>query len=324
VIEQLKSIHRDCTFETVGISTIGDKILDVALSKIGEKSLFTKELEVSLQNGEVDFVVHSLKDLPTILPDGLVIGAISKREDPRDAVIFNPKFASQSLKSLPEGSSVGTSSLRRIAQLKHKYPHLNFIDIRGNLNTRLSKLDAPDSPYAAIILAVAGVSRMGWEDRIGQRLEWDDCMHAVGQGALGIECCASNLDVLKLLEPLNDPPTYFACMAERSFLRTLEGGCSVPVAVNSSIYKDSDGDKFLRLKGSVWNLDGSKSLVEDMNTNLTSSEEKAKGDCCDSYCSTSVFFRQFPSYHVDAANRSEQLGTSLGERLLSLGCHHQG
>uniref|UniRef100_A0AAX7UW59 hydroxymethylbilane synthase n=1 Tax=Astatotilapia calliptera TaxID=8154 RepID=A0AAX7UW59_ASTCA len=194
VAETLKELYPDIHLEIVAMSTTGDKILDTALSKIGEKSLFTKELENALERNEVDLVVHSLKDLPTTLPPGFTIGAVLKRENPHDAVVLHPSHAGKTLDTLPENSVIGTSSLRRAAQLKKRFPHLDFKDIRGNLNTRLKKLDEKND-FAAIILAAAGLRRMGWESRISQILEPEDCMYAVGQ----------------------------------------EGGCSVPVAVHTQV-----------------------------------------------------------------------------------------
>ncbi|XP_023602953.1 porphobilinogen deaminase isoform X5 [Myotis lucifugus] len=167
VVAMLKTLNPGLQFEIVAMSTTGDKILDTALSKIGEKSLFTKELEHALEKNEVDLVVHSLKDLPTVLPPGFTIGAVCKRENPYDAVVFHPKFVGKTLETLPEKSVVGTSSLRRAAQLQRKFPHLQFKSIRGNLNTRLQKLDELQE-FSAIILAAAGLQRMGWQNRVGQ------------------------------------------------------------------------------------------------------------------------------------------------------------
>ncbi|ODN05986.1 Porphobilinogen deaminase [Orchesella cincta] len=318
VVDQLKLQNPEQLFEIIGISTTGDKILDVALSKIGEKSLFTKELELALLDNEIDFVVHSLKDLPTQLPDGLTIAAITKREDPRDAVLFSPQTQAKNLKDLPPESCIGTSSLRRVAQLRKHYPHLNFIDVRGNLNTRLKKLDDPDGPYSALILATAGVSRMGWLDRIGQYLESDDCMHAVGQGALGIECAEANQPILSLLETLNHPSTYLQCLAERSFMRTLEGGCSVPVAVFSAMqHSKREEDAKLVLKGSVWNLDGSKFVIQETNCDVGCNSAISDSESC--FKLTSVFLRTFPEFHAQAAIVSAKLGKELGEALLGLG-----
>ncbi|KAJ1912742.1 porphobilinogen deaminase, partial [Tieghemiomyces parasiticus] len=205
------------------MSTQGDKIQDVALSKIGEKALFTKELEVALEDGRVDLVVHSLKDLPTTLPAGMGICAMLEREDPRDAVVLNPRHANLgTLDRLPPGSVVGTSSVRRIAQLRRQFPHLTFADVRGNLNTRLRKLDDPQGTYDALILAVAGMRRMGWADRISQILPESTILHAVGQGALAVECRLEDTRIFQLVKPLVHQDTQLRCTAERAVMRELE------------------------------------------------------------------------------------------------------
>ncbi|KAG8224277.1 hypothetical protein J437_LFUL005083 [Ladona fulva] len=234
VVDCLKNFHPDKNFEIVTMSTTGDQILDKPLPKIGEKSLFTKELEIALVNNEVDFVVHSLKDLPTTLPTGMTIGAICKREDPRDAVVINAKYKGKSLGTLPKDSVIGTSSLRRAAQLHQKYPDLLVKDVRGNLNTRLRKLDEGDN-YAALVLASAGLSRMGWQERVSQVLNPDEMLYAVGQGALAVECREGDRVTLTLLEPLHDRDTALCVLAERSFMRTLGGGCTAAMAVCSEL-----------------------------------------------------------------------------------------
>lgn len=255
VQEQLQKHFPNRTFEVQTMSTQGDKILDVALSKIGDKGLFTKELEVGMLNNEIDFAVHSLKDLPTNLPEGLVLGCVTERENPADALVVHAKHKDKQIDTLPEGAVVGTSSLRRLAQLRHHFPHLAFKDIRGNLNTRLAKLD--EGEYDAIILAVAGLQRLGMGDRIHQVLPSEISLHAVGQGALGIECRADDTEVLELLKALEHTETAQRCYAERAFLRELEGGCQVPIGVNTTL----DGDK-LTLSGIVASVDGQK-LVKD-------------------------------------------------------------
>jgi hydroxymethylbilane synthase len=249
VQEQLQKAFPDRTFEVHTMSTQGDKILDVALAKIGDKGLFTKELEVGMIQNEIDFAVHSLKDLPTRLPEGLVLGCVSERENPADALVLHENHKGKQLDSLPEGAVIGTSSLRRLAQLRHHYPHLTFKDVRGNLNTRLAKLDAGE--YDALILAVAGLHRLGFDDRIHQIIPAEISLHAVGQGALGIECRGDDAEVLELLQALQHQPTAERCYAERAFLRELEGGCQVPIGVNTVI----DGDS-LTLTGIVISLDG--------------------------------------------------------------------
>ncbi|MBD1907549.1 hydroxymethylbilane synthase [Funiculus sociatus GB2-A5] len=263
---QLQKHFPDCTFEIHTMATQGDKILDVALAKIGDKGLFTKELEVGMLNHETDFAVHSLKDLPTNLPEGLVLGCVSERENPADALVVHEKHKDKQLDTLPEGAVVGTSSLRRLAQLRHHYPHLSFKDIRGNLNTRLAKLDTGE--YDAIILAVAGLQRLDMSDRIHQVIPAEISLHAVGQGALGIECREGDTEILDLLKALEHKPTAQRCYAERAFLRTLEGGCQVPIGVNTQI----DGDT-LTLTGMVASLDG-KRLIKDTVRGAASDAEQ--------------------------------------------------
>jgi hydroxymethylbilane synthase len=255
VQEQLQKYFPDRTFEVQTMSTQGDKILDVALSKIGDKGLFTKELELGMLNNEIDFAVHSLKDLPTRLPEGLMLGVVTERENPADALVVHEKYKDKQIDTLPEGAVIGTSSLRRLAQLRHHFPHLAFKDVRGNLNTRLTKLDAGE--YDALILAVAGLERLGMADRIHQVLPAEVSLHAVGQGALGIECRTDDTEVLELLKAIEHAPTAQRCYAERAFLRQLEGGCQVPIGVNTTL----DGDQ-LTLTGIVASVDG-KNVVKD-------------------------------------------------------------
>ena len=248
---QLQKAYPDRTFEVHTMATQGDKILDVALAKIGDKGLFTKELEVGMLQQEIDFAVHSLKDLPTNLPNGLVLGVVTERENPADAVVFHEKYRDFQIDALPPGAVIGTSSLRRLAQLRHHYPHLAFKDIRGNLITRLAKLDSGE--FDAIILAVAGLERLGMSDRIHQVLTPEISLHAVGQGALGIECRKDDVEVLALLKAIEHPPTRDRTLAERAFLRELEGGCQVPIGVNSVIDAEN-----LTLTGIVASVDGQK------------------------------------------------------------------
>ncbi|GIY47701.1 porphobilinogen deaminase [Caerostris darwini] len=303
VADLLRNCYCGISYDIVSMSTIGDKILDVALSKIGEKSLFTKELEVALEKQEVHMVVHSLKDLPTTLPEGMVIGAICKRENPSDVVVFK-SGNDKNLKDLPDGSTVGTSSLRRIAQLKRLFPNLTFESIRGNLNTRFRKLDE-DNIYSAIILAAAGVIRLDAEHRIGQILTSEECMYAVGQGALAIECRENDSATIKLLSKISDEETTLCCIAERSFMKTLEGGCSVPIGVHSKIEQ-----KKLTLKGGVFSLDGSKSIIEEM----TSEIYEQKGILEQHYAG---IIAPHLSYHLLSA--AESLGRDLAELLLKKG-----
>lgn len=270
VQEQLQKAFPDRTFEVHTMSTQGDKILDVALAKIGDKGLFTKELEVGMINGDIDFAVHSLKDLPTRLPEGLVLGCVTERENPADALVVHEKHKDKQLDTLPEGAVIGTSSLRRLAQLRHHYPHLSFKDVRGNLNTRLAKLDAGE--YDALILAFAGLHRLGFDDRIHQVIPAEVSLHAVGQGALGIECRGDDAEVLELLKALQHQPTADRCYAERAFLRELEGGCQVPIGVNTVLEGDS-----LTLTGIVASLDGQK-IAKDSVTGAAADAEQLGTD----------------------------------------------
>lgn len=258
VKKELESHFPNIEFGVEKMSTQGDKILDVALAKIGDKGLFTKELELGLINKEVDFAVHSLKDLPTNLPEGLMLGCVTERVNPADALVVNEKNKDKQLETLPEGAVIGTSSLRRLAQLRHHFPHLVFKDVRGNVNTRLGKLDAGE--YDAIILAVAGLERLGMSDRIHQIIPAEISLHAVGQGALGIECREGDENVLHVIRAIEHPDTRDCTLAERSFLRILEGGCQVPIGVNTHIKGDN-----LTLTGMVASLDGQQ-LIKDSIT----------------------------------------------------------
>ncbi len=266
---ELEKHFPNIEFEVEEMSTQGDKILDVPLAKIGDKGLFTKELEVGMLNKTTDFAVHSLKDLPTNLPEGLMLGCITKRVNPADALVVHEKHQDKQLETLPAGAVIGTSSLRRLAQLRHHYPHLEFKDIRGNVNTRLAKLDSGD--YDAIILAVAGLERLDMSDRIHQNIPAEISLHAVGQGALGIECREGDEEILKVLKVLEDSNSCDRALAERSFLRELEGGCQVPIGVNTSIEDDQ-----LTLVGMVASLDGKQMLKDTVKGNRTESEQLGK------------------------------------------------
>jgi len=266
VQEELQKHFPDRTFEILTMSTQGDKILDVALSKIGDKGLFTQELETAMLSQEIDFAVHSLKDLPTNLPEGLMLGVVTERENPADALVVHEQHGDKQLATLPEGAVIGTSSLRRLAQLRHHYPHLAFKDVRGNLNTRLAKLDAGE--YDALILAAAGLQRLGMAARIHQVIPATISLHAVGQGALGIECRSNDPEILGLLKALEHEPTAQRCYAERAFLRDLEGGCQVPIGVNTEIV----GDR-LTLVGLVASIDGQR-IVQGTVTGLATEAEQ--------------------------------------------------
>jgi hydroxymethylbilane synthase len=267
---ELQRHFPDRTFEVEMMSTQGDKILDVPLAKIGDKGLFTKELEVKILDRSADLAVHSLKDLPTNLPEGLMLGCITERENPADALVVNAKHAGAQLQTLPAGAVIGTSSLRRLAQLRHHFPHFAFKDVRGNVNTRLAKLDAGE--YDALILAAAGLQRLDFGDRIHQLIPAELSLHAVGQGALGIECRTEDPEVLAVVRSLQHQPTAYRCYAERAFLRELEGGCQVPIGVNTTI----EGDN-LTLVGMVSSLDGQR-LVTDTITGLATNAEQIGKD----------------------------------------------
>jgi len=253
----LVALFPDVEFIVHTMDTVGDKVLDVALANIGDKGLFTKDLEMGMLSGSIDMAVHSLKDMPTRLPQGLTLGAITKREDPHDALVLHPKYPKGfSIDQLPPGSVIGTSSLRRIAQLKYMYPLLQFKDMRGNLNTRLRKLDEGNE-YDALILAVAGLQRLRLGDRISQVLPYSMSLYAVGQGALAVECKEEDSFVKSLLENIHHVETALCCMAERALLRELEGGCHVPIGVQSIIHKnDKEEIVALELEGAVLSLEG--------------------------------------------------------------------
>jgi hydroxymethylbilane synthase len=266
VQEQLQKCFPDISFEVHTMSTQGDKILDVALAKIGDKGLFTKELELGMIDNEIDFAVHSLKDLPTHLPEGLTLASITERENPADALVVHEKHKDKQIDTLPEGAVIGTSSLRRLAQLRHQFPHFVFKDVRGNLNTRMAKLDAGE--YDALILAVAGLERLGMGDRIHQALPKEISLHAVGQGALGIECRTEDTELISLLKAIEHPQTRDRCLAERAFLRELEGGCQVPIGVNTEIVGD-----VLTLTGIVASVDGTKMVKDTVSGNASEAEK---------------------------------------------------
>lgn len=225
VRSSLIALHPGIKVELVKMVTQGDKILDTPLAKVGGKGLFVKELETGMLRGDADMAVHSMKDVPVAFPDGLHLGVICEREDPRDAFVSN-EF--KDIKSLPQGAIVGTSSLRRQCQLRSWRPDLQIKDLRGNVNTRLGKLD--HSEYDAIILASAGLKRLGFEERIQQFLDPEISLPAVGQGAVGIECRVNDDRINELIAPLNHEETQICVLAERAMNERLEGGCQVPIA----------------------------------------------------------------------------------------------
>ncbi|WP_243386148.1 hydroxymethylbilane synthase [Bacillus kexueae] len=246
VISQLKELGVPYEFEIKEIVTKGDKILDVTLSKVGGKGLFVKEIEQAMLDGEIDMAVHSMKDMPAVLPDGLMIGCVPEREDYRDALIAK---GYQTFRDLAPGSVIGTSSLRRGAQLLAMRPDLEIKWIRGNIDTRLEKLK--NEEYDAIILAAAGLKRMGWSDEVvTEFLDASISLPAVGQGALAIECRESDAELREMLQKLNHPETALAVQAERSFLHKMEGGCQVPIAGLATVL-DNDEISFTGLVAST-------------------------------------------------------------------------
>ena len=225
-IQQMKDMGAPFEFEVKEIVTKGDQILNVTLSKVGGKGLFVKEIEQALFDKEIDFAVHSMKDMPSVLPPGLVMGCTPKRIDERDAFISTGHVK---LMDLPKGAIVGTSSLRRSAQLLLLRPDIEIKWIRGNVDTRLQKLQ--DGEYDAIILAAAGLKRLGWSDEVvTEYISVEDCVPAVGQGALGVECREDDKELLNELQKLSDKETWDTVLAERTFLAAMDGGCQVPIA----------------------------------------------------------------------------------------------
>ncbi|CAI3791187.1 hydroxymethylbilane synthase [Rheinheimera sp. MM224] len=273
---ELEAAHPGLQVELVPMSTQGDKILDTPLAKIGGKGLFVKELETAMLEGRADIAVHSMKDVPVDFPEGLMLHTICQREDPRDAFVSN---TFQQLADLPQGAVVGTSSLRRQCQIKAMRPDLQIKDLRGNVNTRLAKLDAGE--FDAIILASAGLIRLGFEARIASFLEVGTSLPANGQGAVGIECRSDDFVVQQLLAPLEHQETRICVLAERAMNRKLQGGCQVPIGAFAVLQHNE-----LWLRGLVGQLDGSEILRSEI-----------KGD----------------------ATQAEQLGTQLAEQLLALG-----
>ena len=260
VVAELQRQYPDMVVEKKLMPTKGDRILDAPLAKIGGKGLFTKELEVAMLQGEIDLAVHSLKDMPVVVPEGLVITAVTKREDPCDALVSQRYH---SFDQLPQGAKVGTSSLRRKAQLLHHRPDLQVCDLRGNVNTRLAKLVSEN--FDAIILAAAGMKRLGFQNQITEILPPALSLPAVGQGALAIECRQGDQETRELLAFLEDEDTRLCTEAERSFLATVEGGCQVPVGVHATPEQDK-----IRLEAVIASLDGSR-LYRD--TQLVSREQ---------------------------------------------------
>lgn len=253
--ERLAELYPQTEISIFGMTTRGDQILDTSLSKIGGKGLFVKELEQALEDRRADIAVHSMKDVPMNMPSGFALAAIAEREDPRDAFVSN-QYAG--LDALPSGSVVGTSSLRRESQLRARFPHLQVQPLRGNVQTRLRKLD--EGQFAAIILAAAGLKRLGLADRITALLSPELSLPAVGQGALGIECRADRADLIKFMQPLHHVETAQCVEAERAMSRALGGSCQVPLGGFAEI-----AGKVLRLRGFVANPDGTCMISDELS-----------------------------------------------------------
>lgn len=282
VVAWLSAAHPSVKFEIRAMATAGDRDKITPLPEMG-KGLWTSEFEAQLVANEVDIVVHSLKDMPTTLPAGCVLGAVTSREDPRDVVVLSPASVAKGytgLADLPAGAVVGTSSVRRAAQIRRRFPHLTFKDVRGNIDTRLKKVDDPALGLDCIILAAAGLLRMRFDGRIAQHLssghEGGGVLHAVGQGALGIEVREGDEATLALIRSITDAPTMLACLAERAVMRALEGGCSVPIGVETAW--EEEGGRRLRLSATVVSLDGTEGVdAERAEEVSTAAEAEAFG-----------------------------------------------
>lgn len=291
VVNELKKLKPDFEYEVVAIKTIGDKILDVSLSKIGDKGLFTKELEVSLLEGRIDIAVHSLKDLPTELPKGCLIGAICRRAEPGDVLISREGLT---LKDLPPGARIGTSSLRRRSQILNFRPDLNILDIRGNLTTRIKKME--QEKLDAIILAAAGVERLELRKMISEYISYNICLPAVGQGAIALEVRSQDYPIMDLIQIIHDEVSAISTLAERAFLRRLEGGCQIPIAALGQV-----SNRKLVLEGRIASLDGVKMVKGSQNIQWPESKPEK-------------FTGKWPYQ-----SKVEQLGKELAENLLDQG-----
>ncbi|MFN3739392.1 MAG: hydroxymethylbilane synthase [Thermodesulfovibrionales bacterium] len=300
VKDEILRLSPDIEIELRKIKTTGDKILDVPLAKVGGKGLFVKEIEEALLRKEIDLAVHSMKDVPTAIPKGLHLAAICKREDPRDAFISQLEkgkqaqgeiiFKYKTLKDLPEGARLGTSSLRRACQLLSIRPDLQIIQLRGNLDTRFRKLD--EGQFDAMILAAAGIKRLGWQHRITEILPFEISLPAIGQGAIGIECRIDDDFINSLIHPLNDCKTSIEVIAERAFLKKLEGGCQVPIAAHARLL-----DGKLVIDGLVGSLNGDRLIKGHIEDTLSNSPAGSKG----------------------IIDKAERLGIALAEDLLNRG-----
>lgn len=263
VKQNLLLAHKNLTVELIPMMTQGDIILDSPLAKIGGKGLFVKQLEQAILTNQADIAVHSIKDIPAQFPEGLTLATICQRDDVRDAFISN-RYSN--LDELPKGAIVGTSSLRRQCQLRAKYPHLHIKDLRGNVGTRLAKLD--NQEYDAIILASVGLKRLGLQDRIKQYIDTNLILPAVGQGAIGIETRANDKSLLEILSVLDDKNSRICIEAERAMNKALQGGCQVPIACYSQLNND-----ILLLQGLVGSIDGSKIIQATVEGSISEPEK---------------------------------------------------
>ncbi len=263
VAGQLTALRPELDVELVRLSTKGDKILDQALSKVGGKDLFVKEIEAALLDGRAQVAVHSLKDVPTVLPEGLILGAYPPREDPRDALVSPQGYT---VETLPQGAKVGTCSLRRASQLLSHRPDLQICEIRGNVQTRLKRMK--EQNMDATVLAYAGLKRLEMVDIVSQILEPEVCLPAIGQGILAVEVAEADKDVLNLVTRLDDPAARAAAVSERAFLHHLEGGCQVPIAAHAKL----EGEK-LWLRGLVAALDGQTIIRSEIRGPIDEAKE---------------------------------------------------
>ncbi|KAN0081041.1 Porphobilinogen deaminase, dipyromethane cofactor binding domain containing protein [Elaphomyces granulatus] len=272
VLDALKKAWPEHQFTVQSKDTVGDRNTTIALREFTSKNLWTQELEDLLISGDLDLIAHSLKDVPTLLPSNCTLGAVMEREDPRDVLVMKQGLSPSTLSELPPGSVVGTSSIRRSAQLALKYPHLKVMDVRGNIGTRLSKLDAEDGPFTCLILAAAGLLRLDLQGRISQYLDskHGGMLHAVGQGAIGVEIRKNDSVVAEMLNKIGHMQTTLACMAERSLLRTLEGGCSAPLGVETEWIHEPNGRSRLRMRSIVVSVDGSESAEVEVDGDVDS------------------------------------------------------
>lgn len=262
----LRERYPEKKVELLGMTTQGDQILDKTLSKIGGKGLFVKELEIAMQKKLAHLAVHSLKDVPMELPEGFVLAAVSQREDPRDAFVSNRY---ESLESMPAGSVVGTASLRRELMLRSRFPHLKVKPVRGNVGTRLKKLDSGE--YDALVMASAGFKRLGLKDRIREIISDDVSLPSPGQGALGIECLQSDLDTQQAVAFINDEKTRACCLAERAVSRALGGSCQVPLAAYATIE-----DSVMRLRALVGDHTTGESVSTEVRGDWQTYEQLAQ------------------------------------------------